>query len=106
MEQIAWISTQITIAAAAAFCFGKIAKWLGFGPSYADAPKFYQLCATLGLVFVSAPVTFFVSTFAPILKEKQRAARRRRRAERDFADYVRERGILLATRRQLPRERG
>jgi hypothetical protein len=86
MEQVAWISVQATLAVAGGFVIATFARWLGYVPSYEDAPRFYGLCCFAGLVLVSAPVTFFVSTFAPILKEKQRAARRRRR-EQVNADF-------------------
>lgn len=85
MEQVAWIAVQAALAAASGFGIAALCRVFGYEPSYMDAPKFYGLCCGLGLVLVSAPITFFISTFAPILKEKQRAARRRK-AEQANAD--------------------
>ncbi|ATQ68735.1 hypothetical protein CQW49_13220 [Methylosinus trichosporium OB3b] len=82
----------------------ELCKALGFGPDYMNAPAFGKVCFALGVFFVSLPFTLAVNHYAPILKEKQRAARRRR-VEQDFADHVRERGLILAARHQLPRGR-
>jgi hypothetical protein len=75
MQIIAWGAIQIAIAGAAGYGLMML-----ISPSYMDAPAVGKTCFVVAFFCVSLPFTLAVTHFAPILKEKQRAARRRRAA--------------------------